>query len=99
MVDDDKAKPNISAGLNALKSPHAQADDNASKYPQSPNPGNIVAPCKNKECTSAIDFGFVIDMATWIENFEPQELTCQNPNCKLKTLYFRRDLVPVPAGP
>ena len=92
MANEDKPKQDCSAGLKALEN-----DSVPSEYPKSANPGNVIARCKNKDCNSAIDFGFVIDMATWIEKFKPQELACPNPTCKLKALYSPRDLVPVPA--
>ena len=92
MANSDNPKPDTSAGLKALKS-----DSIPPEYPKSEIPGFVVAPCKNKDCTSAIDFGFVIDTVTWIENFKPTQLTCPNPICKLQAQYFSSDLVPVTA--
>lgn len=97
MANEDKPAPDCTPGLKTLANPVETADHGntaTSEYGKSPNPGNVITHCKNG-CNSAIDFGFVIDMVTWIEGFKPQEFIC--PTCKLKALYSRSDLVPIPA--
>jgi hypothetical protein len=98
MANEDKPKQDYSAGQEALASSNTktESDNASSEYPKLLIPGNVLAPCKNKGCTSAIDFGFVADTATWIEKFKPRELICPNPKCKLKALYSPSDLVPIP---
>jgi len=99
VANNDKLKPDFEAGMEALSGRTAkpESDDASSEYPSSPRPGTVIAHCKNKDCTCAIDFGFFYDTTTWIEKFKPQEFTCPSPKCGLKALYSRSDLEEIPA--
>jgi len=90
MANEDKPKQDYSAGLKALETPATEKTD----YGKNPLPGSVKVPCKNKDCTAAIESGFVYNIAEWIEGFISKERTC--PGCNSKAVYSRDDVVPVP---
>jgi hypothetical protein len=92
MANEHKPKSDCSSGTEALRSAIPNAEKN--EYGMNPSPGSIKVPCKNKDCTAAVESGFVYNMAEWIEEFVSNERTC--PVCKAKAVYSRDDVVPVP---
>jgi len=70
-------------------------DERDGEYGKHPLPGTVTVPCKNKNCSGAVESGFVYNVEDWIELFVAKEYVC--PICKSKYSYSRDDVVTHPA--
>lgn len=55
-----------------------------------------MVPCKNQNCSGAVESGFVYNIEEWVAGFIAEEREC--PECKSKAVYTRDDVEVVPSS-
>jgi hypothetical protein len=92
MANEDKPKQDCSPSLKALATPGCNAEK--SDYGKNPLPGSVIVPCKNEQCTGAVESGLVFNVEEWIDKFISMEREC--PFCHSTAIYSRDDVEVVP---
>lgn len=88
MANEDKPKLDYSSGLKAMRT--VASGNGTSNYGKTPSPGFVLVPCKNEQCTGAVESGLVFNVEEWIVEFISEDRECSY--CHLKAIYSRDDV-------